>query len=66
MRTVERTKRGPDRKAMIGTDGKKVKETVSLPKLDFKRKYEIRGVKKDQVLGPWTAPADGVLIARSK
>ena len=65
-RTVERTKRGPDRKAMLGPDGEKVKETVTLPKMDFKRKYIIRGVKGGVAYGNWTAPSNGVLIARTK
>lgn len=60
-----RTKRGADRKAMIGADGKKVKETVTLPVYKFERKFEIRGVKSGVKYGNWTATADGVLIARS-
>jgi|ERR1700743_1924957 len=63
---VERTKRGPDRKAMVDASGAKIREKVTVPVLDHKRKYEIRSVKKDQKLGTWVVPNDGVIIARTK
>lgn len=64
-RTVERVKRGKDRKAVV-ENGEKVYETVTLPKYNFTRKFEIRGIEKGKVYGNWTAPADGALIARTK
>lgn len=62
----ERTKRGEGNKAVLDTEGKKFKETVTVPIYDYPRKYIIRGVKKDQKCGEWSAPADGVLISRTK
>jgi hypothetical protein len=64
-KTVTRSKRGPDRKTVF-ENGVKVKETVDIPVHKFTRKYEIRGVKSGVSYGTWTAPSDGVLIARSK
>lgn len=62
---VTRAKRGKDRKAVF-ENGQKVTETVEIPVYNFTRKYEIRGVKNGVAYGNWTAPSDGVLIARTK
>ncbi len=51
--------------AGVGEDGKKVKETVTLPKHNFTRKFEIRVVKAGTLYGQWVAPANGALIART-
>lgn len=59
-----RTKRGEGNKAVIGEDGKKVKETVTVPVYKQDRKFNIRAVKSGVAYGDWTAPADGALIAR--
>ena len=59
-------KQRPDRKAMVDASGAKIREKVTVPVLDHKRKYEIRSVKKDQKLGTWVVPNDGVIIARTK
>lgn len=61
---VTRTKRGPGNKAEIGPDGNKVKETVTVPVYKPTRKYVVRAVKKGDVLGEWTVPDDGALVAR--
>ena len=63
--TKTRTKRGEGNKAMLDAEGKKIKETVSVPVYEYPRKFVIRSVKKDQKCGDWVAPADGVLIART-
>lgn len=61
---VERTKRGKDNKAELDAQGNKVKETVTVPEYKQTRKFVMRAVKAGQVLGEWTAPADGALIGR--
>lgn len=53
-------------KAVIGADGKKETETVSLPVKNYTRKFTIRPVEKGFVSGGWTAPEDGALIGRVK
>lgn len=60
-----RTKRGDGNKAVLDAEGNKVKETVSVPVYNYPRKFTIRSVKAGTVYGPWTAPADGVVIART-
>ncbi len=65
MREVNRVKRGKDRKAVV-ENGEKVYETVTLPKYNFTRKFEIRGIEKGKVYGTWTAPESGALIARTR
>lgn len=62
--TKTRTKRGEGNKAVLDAEGKKVKETVTVPKYTQDRKFSIRGVKAGVAYGGWTAPADGALIAR--
>jgi hypothetical protein len=64
-REVTRVKRGKDRKAVV-ENGEKVMETVTLPKYNFTRKFEIRGIEKGKQYGNWTAPESGALIARTK
>lgn len=61
--TVERTKR--DGKKALVVDGKKVKETVTVPVYEYPRKFAIRAVVKGQKLGTWEAPEDGVIISRT-
>lgn len=61
---VERTKR-EGKKAAIGADGKKIKETVTVPVYEYPRKFIVRAVKNGQKCGDWVAPADGALITRS-
>lgn len=63
-KTVTRTKRGEGNKAVVGPDGKNVQETVQVPVRKQVRKFAIRSIKAGQVLGTWTAPSDGALIAR--
>lgn len=62
--TKERTKRGEGNKAVVDADGKKVKETVTVPVYKQDRKFNIRGVKGGIKYGEWTAPSDGALIGR--
>lgn len=62
---VTRAVRDPKtHKAVLGPDGKKQTETVTLPVKDYKRKFTIRGVAKGYQSGSWTAPEDGALIGR--
>jgi hypothetical protein len=61
---VSRAKRGDDKKAVMGTDGKKIMEKVQVPVYKYDRKFSIRGVEKGKSYGEWVAPADGALIAR--
>ena len=63
MKTVTRTKRGADHKALV-VDGVKQTETKSVPVYAFERKFTIRSVKASDKLGDWTAPSDGALIGR--
>lgn len=53
-------------KAVLNADGSKQTETVTLPVLDYNRKFTIRPVKANEKYGNWTAPADGALVARTK
>lgn len=59
-----RTKRGPGNKAVIGADGKPERETVMRRDRKQLRKFDLAAVKKGVAYGTWTAPEDGVLIAR--
>lgn len=61
---VERTKRGPGNKSVIGPDGKPEKETVMRRERKALRKFELREVKKGETIGNWVAPDDGALIGR--
>lgn len=61
---VNRAKRGPDHKAIKGPDGKNVMESVSVEKKRYTRKFVVRPVKANVQYGPFTAPADGAVIAR--
>ena len=63
--TVLRAKRGPDHKAVKGPDGKNIMETVEVEKKEFTKKFVVRPVKAGVAYGPWTAPADGAVVARS-
>lgn len=60
----EVTKRGKGNKAELNPDGSKVKESKTVPVYKQDKKFVLRAVKKGQVLGEWTAPDDGALIAR--
>lgn len=53
-------------KALLNADGSKQTETVTLPKLEYERKFTIRPVVGGQTYGSWIAPADGALVARVK
>lgn len=61
---VERTKRGEGNKAVLDSEGKKVKETVTVKKYKQDRKFIIRAVKGGEKYGEWTAPEDGAAIMR--
>ncbi len=63
--TKERTKRGEGNKAVLDAEGKKVKETVTVPVYKQDRKFSIRGVKGGETYGQWVAPSDGALIGRT-
>lgn len=66
MKTVTRAVRDPDtKKAQIGSDGKKVTETVQLPVKKYNRKFTIRAVVAGEKYGEWTAPANGALVGRT-
>ncbi len=65
-KTVERTKRGPKNKALLNPDGSKIKESVTIDVLEQTRHFSIRKVDSGVAYGGWTAPSDGVLIARTK
>jgi hypothetical protein len=64
-KTQKRAKRDDNNNPILGADGKKVIETVTLPVLKYERKFTIRSVEAGKVYGGWTAPADGALIQRS-
>lgn len=61
---VERTKRGPGNKSVIGADGKPEKETVMRKDRKPIRKFELREVKRGDVIGSWIASEDGALVGR--
>lgn len=66
MKTVTRAVRDPaTKKAKIGTDGKKVTETVQLPVKKYNRKFTIRAVEAGYKSGDWVAPEAGALIGRT-
>lgn len=66
MKSVTRAVRDPQtKKAQLGSDGKKVTETVQLPVKKYTRKFAIRPVKAGEVIGSWTVPADGALVGRT-
>lgn len=62
--SVEVTKRGKGNKAELDANGNKIKETVMRQKRKPIRKYVSRPITAGMVLGTWTAPEDGALIAR--
>lgn len=62
--TVEVTKRSKGNKAEVDAAGNKVKETVTRPIRKPVKKFVLRPITKGLVLGDWTAPDDGALIAR--
>lgn len=53
------------KKAQIGTDGKKVTETVNLPVKEYERKFTIRPVPAGYKSGDWVAPEAGALVGRT-
>lgn len=59
-----RTQRGEGNKAVLDANGNKVKESVNVPVYKSDRKFTIRPVSKGVAYGAWTAPDDGVVIAR--
>ena len=63
--TVQRAKRGPDHKAIKGSDGKNVMEEAVVEKKNFTRKFVVRAVKANVEYGAFTAPADGAVVHRS-
>ena len=63
-KVVERTKRGPGNKAVVGPDGKNVRETKTVDVYKPTRKFNIRPVEAGVSYGQWVAPANGALIAR--
>jgi hypothetical protein len=63
--TVQRAKRGSDHKAIKGSDGKNVMETVEQEKKNFTKKFVVRAVKANVAYGAFTAPADGAVVARN-
>ncbi len=65
-KSVVRSKRGAGNKAMTDEQGNKIKETVQVDVYKPTRKFAMRGIKAGQVVGNWTAPADGVLIGREQ
>lgn len=65
-KVVERTKRGPGNKAVVGEDGKNVRETKTVDEYKFTRKFAIRPITKGQKLGDWVAETDGALIGRTQ
>jgi hypothetical protein len=66
--TVERAKRGPGRgaKAVIGPDGKKVMETVTVDKYEYSGKFEIFPVSDGAPWGAEYAGKAGVAICRTE
>lgn len=61
---TKRAKRGADHKAVKGTDGKNVMETVEVEKKNYTKKFVVRPVKANVEYGSFTAPADGAVIQR--
>ena len=64
-KVVERSKRGPGNKLELDASGNKIIEKKEVPVYKFTRKFEIRGVEAGKEYGPWKAPSDGALIART-
>lgn len=64
-KTVTRAKRGEDRKAIKGPDGKNVTETVTVNEKHFTRKFVVSPVEANKTYGNFTAPADGAVVSRS-
>lgn len=63
--TVERTKRGEGNKAVIDSEGNKVKETVQRELRKPLKKFVVRKVEGGKKYGDWECPADGALITRT-
>lgn len=64
-KTVTRAKRGEDRKAIKGPDGKNVTETVTVNEKHFTRKFVVSPVEANKTYGNFTAPANGAVVSRS-
>lgn len=64
-KTQKRAKRDDNNKPILDANGKKIVETVTLPVLNYERKFTIRPVVGGKTYGSWVAPADGALIART-
>lgn len=65
-KTVTRAKRGEDRKAIKGPDGKNVTETVTIPVKKSTRKFTLRRVEGGKTYGSFVAPADGAVVLRTE
>lgn len=61
--SVERAKRGEDRKAIL-VDGKKVMETVEQKKRKSLKHFKIVAVEGGTTYGSWKAPENGAVIIR--
>ncbi len=64
----ERIKRGPGNKAVVGADGKPVRETIMRKARKAVKKFVLREIKAGQVyadLGGWSSEVDGVLVGRT-
>lgn len=62
---VQRAKRGPDHKAIKDPEGKIVRESVTVEKKEFTRKFVVRPVKAGVQYGNFVAPADGAVVVRT-
>jgi len=62
--TVERAKRGEDKKPILNPDGSKVMETITQKKRKALKHYKIVAVEGGKEYGGWTAPENGAVIIR--
>lgn len=62
--SVERAKRGEDKKPILNPDGSKVMETITQKKRKALKHYKIVAVEAGKVYGEWTAPENGAVIIR--
>lgn len=64
-KTQKRAKRDENNNLILDANGNKIVEVVTLPVLQYERKFTIRAVEAGKKYGEWVAPADGALIART-
>ena len=64
-KVIKQAERGPDKKPVIGPDGKKVIVSKTVPVLKYSRKFTIRPVEAGYGNDQWKAPEAGVLISRT-